>query len=64
MSAPCVLTAKITSSIDPCGHLSKALSRAFDDQDHVEKELEALKEVHGHTGPVTIDAKGYIAIIL
>jgi hypothetical protein len=59
-----LLTTKISSVTWPLSHLRKTLCTALDDQDHIEEELEALKEVHTNTGPVAVNAKGNVAVIL
>ena len=58
-----LLTAEEPVAIDPSSHLSKTLTTALDDQNHIEKELEALQEVHAHTSPVAVDSKGNITIV-
>jgi hypothetical protein len=58
------LTAKEAIATCPNGHLSKTLATALDDQDNIEKELEALQEIDTNAGPVAINAKSYVAVIL
>ena len=57
------LTAQEPIAAWTLGHLSKTLATALDDQDHIEKELETLKEVYSHACPVAIDSKSNIAVI-
>ena len=57
------LTAKEASVIHASGHLSQTLATALDDQDDIEEELEALKEIYNDTSPVPVDAESNVAVV-